>query len=253
VDRSRGIELQRRSLAAFVRLLGAGSKGAALFERDGVLGSIVPRCPDRSVVNSVTYEDPASLRAALPELAAAHDLAGVRAWTVWVPEDDRETAAMLEGSGHRLDSTPAAMTLELEHLVGPEPGDLDWDANAGPGDVGRVNDRAYGLPEPTFGDALADLPREPPLRLYQARVDGQPASVLGTLDNGDDCGIYFVATLQEHRGRRLAGRLLHVALAEARERGLRTSSLQSTKLGYPVYERLGYEALFTIQMWERRR
>ena len=91
-----------------------------------------------------------------------------------------------------------------------------------------------------------------PLRLYQARVDGEPASVLGTLDEGDDCGIYLVATLKEHRGKGLAGRLLHVALAEARERGLRTSSLQATKLGYPVYERLGYEPICTLQMWERR-
>ncbi len=234
-------------------MLAAGSKHAALFERDGVLGAIVPSCPDRSVVNSVTYDDAGSLQAALPELAAAHARAGVRAWTVWVPEDDHEIAALLEASGHQLDSTPAAMVLELAGLRDADPGDLDWDANAVPGDIGRVNDLAYGLPEPTFGDAIAELPREPPLRLYQARVDGQPASVLGTLDDGDDCGIYFVATLKEHRGRRLAGRLLHVALTEARDRGLRTSSLQSTKLGSPVYERLGYEALFTIQMWERRR
>jgi hypothetical protein len=46
---------------------------------------------------------------------------------------------------------------------------------------------------------------------------------------------------------------MHVALAEARERGLRTSTLQSTKFGYPVYERLGYEPVCRIQMWERRR
>jgi GNAT superfamily N-acetyltransferase len=253
VERSRGIELQRRSLAAFVRLLASGSGGAALFERDGVVGSIVPACPERSVVNSVTYRDARSLEAALPELTAAHDQAGIRAWTVWVPEEDRRAAALLEASGHRLDSTPAAMVLQLPGLPDPEPGDLDWDANAEPADVGRVNDLAYGLPAPAFAEAIAGLPQAEPLRLYQARVDGRLACVLGTLDDGEDCGVYFVATLTEHRGRRLAGRLLHVALAEARDRGLRTSSLQSTKLGYPVYERLGYEPIFTIEMWERRR
>jgi GNAT superfamily N-acetyltransferase len=171
---------------------------------------------------------------------------------VWVPEDDRETAALLEASGHQLDSTPAAMVLELAGLPDPQPGELDWDAHAAAADIGRINDLAYGLSQATFGAAIAGLSSEPPLRLYQARVDGQPASVLGTLDDGDDCGVYFVATLKEHRGKRLAARLLHVALAEARDRGLRTSSLQSTKLGYPVYERLGYEPIFTIQMWERR-
>jgi predicted acetyltransferase len=77
--------------------------------------------------------------------------------------------------------------------------------------------------------------------------------VLGTIDEGDDCGIYLVGTLHEHRGKGLAGRLLHQALAEARERGLRTSSLQATTLGQPVYERLGYEVIATLEMWERRK
>jgi hypothetical protein len=44
-----------------------------------------------------------------------------------------------------------------------------------------------------------------------------------------------------------------VALAEARGRGMETSTLQSTKLGYPVYERLGYERVCALEMWERRR
>ena len=90
--------------------------------------------------------------------------------------------------------------------------------------VARINDLAYGFEEPTFGAAMTDLPAEPPLRLYQARVDGEPVSVLGTIDDGDDCGIYLVATLKGHRGKGLARRLLHVALAEARDRGLRTST-----------------------------
>ena len=252
MDRLAAIELQRRGLAAFVRLLARGSASSTLFERDGVLGAIVPACPDRSVINSVTYRDPASLAAALSDLAAAHEEAGVRAWTVWVPEDEREAAALLEAAGHTLDTTPMAMTLELAGLPDPETEELDWDARATTADLSRINDLAYGFQAPTFGSALTDLPPDLPLHLYQARVDGEPASVMGTLDDGDDCGVYFVATLKEHRGKGLARRLMHVALAEARERGLRTSTLQATKLGYPVYERLGYEAICTLEMWEWR-
>jgi GNAT superfamily N-acetyltransferase len=253
VDRSAAIELQRRSLAAFVRMLAAGSKDAVLFERDGVLGSIVPACPDRSVINSATYRDAGSLEAALDELAAAHEQAGVRAWTVWVPEDERDAATQLEAAGHRLDATPMAMTLELAGLPDPETEELDWDDRATTADAGRINDLAYGFQARTFGAAIADLPPDLPLRLYQARVDGEPASVMATLDDGDDCGVYFVATLKEHRGQGLARRLMHAALAQARDRGLRTSTLQSSKLGYPVYERLGFEAICALQMWERRK
>ena len=145
------------------------------------------------------------------------------------------------------------MVHSLGRLPDPNPGGLDWDDRATPATVARINDFAYGFDEPTFGAALADMPGDIPLRLYQARVDGEPASVLATVDEGDDCGIYLVGTLKGHRGRGLSGRLLQVALAEARQRGLRTSSLQATKLGYPVYERLGYEPICTLQMWERRK
>jgi len=253
VDRSAAIDLQRRGLAAFVRILGRGSESSALFEREGVLGAIVPAVPERSVLNSVAYRDAGSLGAALDELAAAYEEAGVRAWTVWVPEDDREAARLLEAAGHKLDATPVAMNLDLAELPEPERVDLDWDGRATPPDVGRVNDLAYGLEPGSFGAALTRLPADLPLRLYQARVDGEPVAVVGALDHGDDCGIYLVATLKGHRGKGLARRLLHVALAEARERGCRSSTLQATKLGYPVYERLGYAPVCTLQMWERRR
>ena len=77
--------------------------------------------------------------------------------------------------------------------------------------------------------------------------------MLGTLDHGDDLGFYFVATDPDHRGRGLASRLISVAIGEARDRGLRTTSLQSSAMGRPVYERLGYGADFKIRMYERRR
>ncbi|HEY7150206.1 MAG TPA: GNAT family N-acetyltransferase, partial [Solirubrobacterales bacterium] len=252
MDVAAGIELQRRGLTAFVRLLATGSDDSSLLEHDGVIGSVVPGAPDRSVLNSVVYRDAASLRAALEELAGAYEAAGVRAWTVWVPEADREAAALLEAAGHRLDAAPTAMVLDLADL-GESRGDgLDWDSNAAVEDVTRINDLAYGFEVGTFGGAMTRMPPGLALRLYQARVDGEPACVMATVDDDADCGIYLVATLKEHRGRGLAGGLLHLALAEARERGLETSSLQSTKFGYPVYARLGYEPICALEMWERR-
>ena len=43
------------------------------------------------------------------------------------------------------------------------------------------------------------------------------------------------------------------ALADSREQGFETTTLQSTKLGFPVYEALGYRDFGVVQMWERRR
>jgi GNAT superfamily N-acetyltransferase len=251
IDRDRLLALQRRGLRDWIAAMGAASPGARLFERDGVAAAVIPACPDRSVANSVTFSDPAALAGLLDELAEVYERAGVEAWTVWVPEFDAETIAALEAAGHALDGEPAAMALELDGWDPPEIGDLDWDRDVDPALLGELNDRAYGY-EPAAGvaRALTDPPSE--IVLYQARVDGRPASVLGTIDHGDDLGFYFVATDPQARGRGLALRLMAVALADAKRRGLATSSLQSSALGQPVYERLGFAGGFRLHMYERR-
>jgi predicted GNAT family acetyltransferase len=42
------------------------------------------------------------------------------------------------------------------------------------------------------------------------------------------------------------------ALADARERGRTTSSLQASDAGRPIYERVGYRSLGEFEMWEKR-
>jgi GNAT superfamily N-acetyltransferase len=206
------------------------------------------------VVNSVVFRDAGALGAAIDDLAAAYEAAGVRAWTVWVPDHEREAMRLLADAGHRFDAEPAAMHLDLGTLAAPDAGDLDWDAEATPAEVGRINDLAYGH-EP--GDGLApaiagQAASSSSVRLYRARVDGDVACVLETIDVEDDCVIAWVATAEAHRGRGLAARLMGVALTEATGRGLRSSTLKATRLGQPLYERLGYRTACRLQMWERR-
>ena len=62
----------------------------------------------------------------------------------------------------------------------------------------------------------------------------------------------MVAVVPEARGRGLSGKLIAHSLADAVERGQQTSTLVATKLGRPVYERLGFRALGVLEMWERR-
>lgn len=253
MDRAEAIERHRVALMSFARLTGTGADSSSVIERDGVVASLVPAVPHASIVNSVGYRDVEALAGSIDELARAYDEAGVRAWTVWVPEDDRNAAALLESSGHRLDATPTAMVADLARLPQADEADLDWDADASPDDVARINDRAYGAPAGMFAAAITGFGNIDGVRLYQARVDGEPVCVLATYDNADDCEIYLVATAADHRGKGLARRLLHRALAEARDRGLEISNLQATEMGYPVYERLRYEPICKLEMWERRK
>jgi GNAT superfamily N-acetyltransferase len=241
-----------RSFRQVLRANAAGVKGARTLEPDGVVAAVTPSSAERSVFNSVLHERPDALAAALDELAATYERAGVRAWTVWVPESDRASAALLESAGHKLDAHPTAMVLDMADLPEPEPGDLDWDSEVPIEEVWRVNDLAYGYEPGTFERGIG-RPGEDTYRFYRARLGGETACVVGTMDVDGDCGVYWVATLPEARGRGLTTRLMHVALAEGRDRGCEISTLQATKLGQPIYERLGYRDLGALHMWERRR
>jgi GNAT superfamily N-acetyltransferase len=252
MSRERALELQRRGLRDWIALLlGASSPGAKVFERDGVTAAIVPACPQRSIPNSVTYEDAGALATALDELDRLYREAGVAAWTVWVPEFDREAIDALEAAGHAFDGSPQAMSVRLDSFRRAEVGDLDWTTNVERADLGRINDLAYGAPD---GAGMAAALSSPPdaMRLYAARVGGQSVCVLGTFDHGADLGFYFVATHPDHRGRGLASRLMTVAVDEGRDRGLETSSLQGSAMGQPVYRRLGYTDDFALHLYERR-
>jgi GNAT superfamily N-acetyltransferase len=89
-------------------------------------------------------------------------------------------------------------------------------------------------------------------RVYVARLDGEAAGCCAATDEGENSEIQMVAVVPEARGRGLSGKLIAHALADAAGRGMRTSTLVATKLGLPVYERLGYRSLGVLEMWERR-
>jgi GNAT superfamily N-acetyltransferase len=251
ISRGRALELQKHGLRDWISLLGASSPAARVHSAGGITASVVPACPDRSICNSVTYDDAPALAAGLDDLAAMYEEAGIRAWTVWAPEFDADAADVLEAAGHHIDATPLAMSLRLSEFDPPETGDLDWDTHPDPLDLGRLNDLAYGLPDDALLSPGLTHPA-PGATLYQARVDGHPACVLGTMDHDDDLGFYFVATHPDHRGLGLATRLMTVAIQDAISRGFETSSLQGSPMGQPIYRKMGYAEDFHLRMYERR-
>jgi GNAT superfamily N-acetyltransferase len=213
-------------------------------ERDGVGLLVTPSVPNRSIVNAVIYERGADVIGAYDWLEST--FAGVEAWTVWVPDSDRATADFLASRGHKLDADPAMMVLDLAQyeppsaVRTPERGTIEQ--------VARINDAAYPWRDGSMERALLGSHFGDNLRIYAT----EDACVLGILDHEGDASVIFVATLPEARGRGLAGGLLAAALVEARERGNDIGTLQATKMGEPVYARLGYESFGAIEMWEKR-
>lgn len=247
-------ELRRRAIEGIrdeVEAFGSGVASSRLIRHDGLVASLTPSAPQRSLFNSVYYEDRAALGAQLDSLAELYDANGVAAWTVWVPDADRETADLLAARGHALDAEPRAMAMELAGLgAGPR---APVGVEVGPIDASRcaeLNDLAYGYGPDGFRAGLAG---ETAIRWLGAFEGADAVGCLGTIEVGDDCLVTGVATPPEQRGRGIASWLLHGALATARERGMTSASLQATRAGAPLYERLGFRDFGFVEMWELRR
>ena len=67
-----------------------------------------------------------------------------------------------------------------------------------------------------------------------------------------DCGIYAVGTVASMRRRGFAGALVGHVLAYAARAGARTASLQSTRMGQPLYESLGFVPVGRYEEWISR-
>jgi GNAT superfamily N-acetyltransferase len=227
-----------------------GAFGGSVERVGDAQAAVVPGSPNRSFFNSVFYEDSEALVEALPKLAEIYDEAGVNAWTVWIPAEDEVAREGLERAGHVLDATPRAMGLELSDLALPENDpeleirrEMDTEA------CRSINETAYGYPPGDF----PPMKPMPDTEIYLGDLEGETVGTTLTWDRGDDVEITFVAVLPEARGRGVSGRILGHALEHERERGKEASTLIATKLGRPVYEKLGYRDAGGLEMWERRK
>jgi GNAT superfamily N-acetyltransferase len=235
----------------FCRLVGRASEGARVLEGDGIVAAVVPACPERAVINSVCYERPGALAEAYDEIASAYAEIGAN-WTVWVHPGDREAADLLERRGHVLDAQPEAMARELDGIERPlDDAFSDWTRAGRIADVGWVNDHSYPFSADSFSRALAGFP-EDEAHIYTASDSGQAVACVMTVDYERNADVEWVAVVPEARGRGLSGKLIGHALADAAERGAETTTLVATRLGRPVYERLGFRPLGAFQMWERQ-
>jgi predicted GNAT family acetyltransferase len=82
--------------------------------------------------------------------------------------------------------------------------------------------------------------------LLAARIDGEMVAAALAYDFDGDCGIYNVGTVEKARRRGLGTALTAAQVYEARDRGCRTASLQSTEMAERVYAAVGFRDLGRI-------
>jgi GNAT superfamily N-acetyltransferase len=117
----------------------------------------------------------------------------------------------------------------------------------------HVNRISFGLPAYAEGrlfDLFADVAFEPPMQCYLAVLDGQTVGTSQFFLSAGVAGIYNVTVLPRARGRGVGAAVTLAALREARQRGYRISVLQASRLGYPVYRRLGFQDYGKLNTYE---
>jgi GNAT superfamily N-acetyltransferase len=227
-----------RTLLASWEAYAAGAVGAALHRLPGVTVAAFPHQPERGVYNNAVLEQdlaPADRAAALDVMEATYGAAGITPYAAWVHESDEPMCRALELRGYAVDTATRAMGMFLDDLALPRP-ELA---------VGTALWSEYLAAEGLAPDFLQGADHDA-LHLLVARIDGEIVSAALAVDHGEDCGIYNVGTAAGARRRGLGTAVTLAQLHDARDRGRRTASLQSTFMAERVYAALGFRDLGRI-------
>jgi GNAT superfamily N-acetyltransferase len=191
----------------------------------------------------------------------ARDFFGARGrrFTVWTRagvEDDRELIAALERGGFQKvfampemvldrppDPCPPPAGVELRRVSSARDAEAYWKVaaeayvtNGFPPEVFEFYDKHDCL----WADGVA---------AFLALLDGRPASIAMTIVNHGVAGIYWVGTCQDARGQGLGAMATTAAVEAGFEAGCGLVSLQASLLGRPIYERMGFEAIFDYELY----
>ena len=141
-----------------------------------------------------------------------------------------------------MDHDPPGMAMELDAMNGVRPFPLDLR-------IERVGDD-NGLREwlsffPLFEfDMFKALIQSPQVRLYVGRIDGEPVGTSMLFLSSGVAGIYQVEVSPEHRRKGIGTAMTLAPTKGARQIGYRIAVLQASKMGEPVYRKIGFRSYF---------
>jgi GNAT superfamily N-acetyltransferase len=160
-------------------------------------------------------------------------------------EDPRPVLERLESSGWRRKSEPTpGMALSIPRAIPAAPEGLSIAAMRTPEELVAFREaafRGFGYPLAVARFFLSEpLLAMPHVRMYAGLVDGVVVATSMLIATGSVAGIYWVATLDEQRGRGYGAALTWAAVEGGRALGCELASLQASQLGRPVYTRMGF-------------
>ena len=248
----------RTNMIAYFRQL-ERSRGAEFVEVDGVARWMTALhhpwfCGSRFVAAGA-----AGRRAASGRDGGVFRDKGVDVFTWWLDPAVEGTGweELLGERGFGRDEGPPGMVIDLGALPPLAGGELEIERvtdDQMQGVWARTAAAGYGMPS-AEGEALLGIMNgiglELPIANYLGRLDGEAVGCSQLFLGAGVAGIYTVATLREARGRGVGAALTLAPLYDARELGYRVGILQSSEMGYRVYERLGFRTTCRVGSFYR--
>lgn len=229
------------------RLLAGSSDDRVLEEEDGVLVA----APGGSVVwlNIVFVTQP--LRDPQEQLARAFARLDERGMPFLVRirdglDDTSERAAEAHGLRHT-DTIPGMALSPLPAQAGQPPDGLEITTITNPAMFAPFVDIVAATfdidPQAcrhVLTPRLVDLPEA---QWYLGFADGQPVASSALITTDGVAGVHYVGTLESHRRRGFGEAMTRHAVDAGAKGGCRSSTLQASEMGLPIYQRMGFRVV----------
>jgi hypothetical protein len=117
----------------------------------------------------------------------------------------------------------------------------------------QVAATCFGIPEevvPSIYDWNArEMERQQPVKCFLGILNGKPVATSQYYLGEGVCGLYFVGTLPEARNKGIGFSITQKPLLEAKKMGYRAGILQASKMGRPIYLKLGFKEYGKIESY----
>jgi GNAT superfamily N-acetyltransferase len=221
------------------------SPGARLIRSPTAVAAVFPSWAPLN--NAIMLDAPASGAAAstASQVAGTYAEAGVAEWAFWVPSRAVSLDApdeVREVGSLRRDTTTLVMHANLAAGLRQHEGVVRASIRA----ATRAGD------EPVPATDLGEPETVSGLTAWVMIQDGYAVAGAWSFRHEGECGIYALGTVPEWRRRGLARALMEHVLADAQHQGARTATLQSTRMGLPLYDSLGFAPAGRYAEWISR-
>lgn len=114
----------------------------------------------------------------------------------------------------------------------------------------RAGALGFGMPEVMLrAIAAPDTWQRPGNAVYVGYTDGEPVTTGLGVRTGRTIGVYNIATIESARRQGLGAAITERVAADGAAAGCDVAILQSSPMGRPIYERLGYRTVVEYDGW----